>query len=198
LDPENSDAPEAVRGKRLRRAREDVGQTREQLADLLGVTAKTIFNYETGAAKPRAEVYELLASLGADARWLLLGGSDPPPPAESTVRARAPTLEAQRAVDGGGEAPPSQDGGDEEDEVEEFMRALSFAAEVRLLYGTGPVTVQLVMTAAQLYGKLRSWPPEKLERLGLISRILEENFQEATHEERPAASSVSRRDTGAH
>ena len=179
----NTDAPD-TRGGRLQLARNDLGKTQAQMAGLLGVSVRSWQDYESGVAVPKVSVYERLAELGFRPRWLL-EGVGPPKGLLPGNEAAAPVDQQQNRDPPPVEPSPRPEVEDEdEDEVEELMRALSFPAEVRL-YGTGPVTVQLIMTAAMQYAKERNWSAEKLARLARFSRILEE-ILEPTHDDRRA------------
>lgn len=58
-------------GERLRHRREELGMTRPQLAERLGVSRSAIGNYETGVSAPREEVLlRLFDALGVDANYL--------------------------------------------------------------------------------------------------------------------------------
>ncbi len=58
-------------GERLRQRREELGMTRPELAERLGVSRSAIGNYETGVSAPREEVLlRLFDALGVDANYL--------------------------------------------------------------------------------------------------------------------------------
>ena len=58
-------------GERLRRKREELGMSRAELADRLGVSRSTIGNYETGVSAPKEEVLlRLFDALGVDPNYL--------------------------------------------------------------------------------------------------------------------------------
>ena len=61
-------------GEQLRKRREELGISRAELADRLGVSRSAIGNYETGVSAPKEEVLlRLFDALGVDAwrQWLL-------------------------------------------------------------------------------------------------------------------------------
>ena len=58
-------------GERLRRKREELGMSRSELADRLGVSRSAIGNYETGVSAPKEEVLlRLFDALGVDPNYL--------------------------------------------------------------------------------------------------------------------------------
>jgi transcriptional regulator with XRE-family HTH domain len=58
-------------GKRIREAREAKGLTQKQLADMLGVTASAVTNYENETSHPKEPIlYRLLNCLDVDANYL--------------------------------------------------------------------------------------------------------------------------------
>ena len=61
-------------GKRIADAREKVGLSQPQLADLVGVHKQTIGNYERGTHKPSLKLLPLIAeATNEDLRWLVHG-----------------------------------------------------------------------------------------------------------------------------
>ncbi|WP_342773107.1 helix-turn-helix transcriptional regulator [Pararhodobacter zhoushanensis] len=73
----------ATLGDRLAAAREAASMTQTQLAQRLGVRAKTLRDWENDVSEPRANRLQMLAAmLGVSLRWLLTGeGDDVTPPA---------------------------------------------------------------------------------------------------------------------
>ena len=65
-------------GERLKNARQKAGFTQKALADALGVSLRTITNYESGKRYPKKhENYEKIASiLHIDTNYLLLQGNE--------------------------------------------------------------------------------------------------------------------------
>ena len=58
-------------GERLRRKREELGMSRSELADRLGVSRSAIGNYETGVSAPKEEILlQLFDALGVDPNYL--------------------------------------------------------------------------------------------------------------------------------
>ena len=72
----------ATLGDRLAAARDAAGLTQDDLAQRLGVRAKTIRDWENDFKEPRANRLQMLAALlGVSLRWLLTGeGNDVSPP----------------------------------------------------------------------------------------------------------------------
>ena len=72
----------ATLGDRLAAAREGAAMTQAQLAQRLGVRAKTLRDWENDLSEPRANRLQMLAAmLGVSLRWLLTGeGDDVTPP----------------------------------------------------------------------------------------------------------------------
>lgn len=177
--PPKHDQP-LERGERLRAAREFLQRTQEEMGELLGLSGRSWHEYEKGTTIPKVPVYEMLADLGVEPRFLTSGKGSPDPASGWCTPPEA-------------EPPPGRVPEDE-DEVEELMRALSYPAEIRL-HGSGKVSVQLVMTAAMQYAKTHDWSPEQLARLARFSRILEGIIEQRDDERRAQAS--GRRDTRA-
>ena len=72
--------PVFTEADRLRKAREQTGLDRASFADLIGVSAKTVLNYETGATtrvKPLVRRAWAMAT-GVPAVWLETGQTPPP------------------------------------------------------------------------------------------------------------------------
>lgn len=58
-------------GKRIKEARENLGLTQNELAELVGVTGSAITNYEKETSYPKESImYKLLDSLNVDANYL--------------------------------------------------------------------------------------------------------------------------------
>lgn len=72
--------------ERLKIARESIGKTQKEFADMLGVTYRTYQPYEIGDSKPGYKACEALTRLGFDPTWLLTG--------EGHMRRQAPTQAA--------------------------------------------------------------------------------------------------------
>ncbi|MCA0206692.1 MAG: helix-turn-helix domain-containing protein [Proteobacteria bacterium] len=85
----------ATLGDRLAAGREAAEMTQAQLAQRLGVRAKTLRDWENDVSEPRANRLQMLAALlGVSLRWLLTGeGSDVTPP-EEEPRTTDPALKA--------------------------------------------------------------------------------------------------------
>lgn len=66
-------------GDRIREERERLELNQTQLADLLGTTRKTQFNYETDARRPDANYLAAMASAGANVQYILTGDLGPRP-----------------------------------------------------------------------------------------------------------------------
>ncbi len=70
--------PEFTQGDRLRKAREDMGLSRDDFAKLVGVSRQTITNAETEAHGVRRITLNAWASVtGADPHWLEHGHPSP-------------------------------------------------------------------------------------------------------------------------
>jgi transcriptional regulator with XRE-family HTH domain len=69
--------------KRLKRARKDAGLTQPQLAELIGVSRRTVVNYEKDASKASVRAVQNIAiECAVDEIWLLTGqGKMEAPPA---------------------------------------------------------------------------------------------------------------------
>ena len=77
---------QATLGDRLAAARDAGGLTQNELAQRLGVRAKTLRDWENDLSEPRANRLQMLAALlGVSLRWLLTGeGDDVSPPGADT------------------------------------------------------------------------------------------------------------------
>ncbi|MCB1391458.1 MAG: helix-turn-helix transcriptional regulator [Rhodobacteraceae bacterium] len=87
---------QATLGDRLAAGREAAGMSQAQLAQRLGVRAKTLRDWENDASEPRANRLQMLAALlGVSLRWLLTGeGSDVAPPDEDAAAEVDPAMKA--------------------------------------------------------------------------------------------------------
>ena len=66
-------------GKRLQVIRKQQKISRSQLAEMSGISPRTIQNYEAGTSKPKIESIEkLAAALGSSARYLMYGVNPTP------------------------------------------------------------------------------------------------------------------------
>ena len=74
-------------GERLRAARKDAGVTQSAVAAELGVTIRTIQNYEAGRPIPDHNLFRLSVLFGRSARWLRTGTDAEPPPIAEAVAA---------------------------------------------------------------------------------------------------------------
>lgn len=68
--------PAALTGSRLAVARKSVGLSQRQLAEALGVSVRTIQNYEAGRSVPFRHLAALEGLLGRSSAWLLYGRED--------------------------------------------------------------------------------------------------------------------------
>jgi transcriptional regulator with XRE-family HTH domain len=72
-------------GNRLRKARNRVGLTQDEVANKLGVTRSVIARYESGTNDPPTEnIIKMAEMYGVSADWLLCLTNDPRPVAEIT------------------------------------------------------------------------------------------------------------------
>lgn len=77
-------------GKRLQVIRKQQKISRSQLAEMSGISPRTIQNYEAGTSKPKVESLEkLAAALGSSARYLMYGVTPTP---ESYIENRQEVL----------------------------------------------------------------------------------------------------------
>jgi transcriptional regulator with XRE-family HTH domain len=60
-------------GARLQEERVRLGLTKRALADALGATEKTIYNYERDATSMSVATLEILGKLGADVEYVTFG-----------------------------------------------------------------------------------------------------------------------------
>ena len=81
--------PEFTRGDRLRKAREDMALSREDFAQLVGVSRQTITNAETESHGVRRITLNAWSSVtGADPHWLEVGHPSPEAGKECELCAR--------------------------------------------------------------------------------------------------------------
>ena len=72
-------------GERIKEERERLGFNQSDFADLAAATRKTLFNWESGAAAPNANVLAAWSAHGLDVLYVVTGqraggASAPPPP----------------------------------------------------------------------------------------------------------------------
>ena len=60
-------------GERIAKARQRAGLTQRDLAESLGVTIRTIQNYESGSSAPHRHLHRIAALTGATRGWILYG-----------------------------------------------------------------------------------------------------------------------------
>ncbi|PWE30233.1 transcriptional regulator [Pararhodobacter marinus] len=88
----------ATLGDRLAAGREAAGMTQSQLAQRLGVRAKTLRDWENDVSEPRANRLQMLAALlGVSLRWLLTGEGDDVQP-QGAVEETPPSPAATAAL----------------------------------------------------------------------------------------------------
>ncbi len=96
---------ETLLGDRIATARRFKGLSIEQLADRVGVKARTLENWETERSSPRANrLYQLAGILDVPLLWLLAGSDTmpdtvPPPNLSETSRIEQKISEAENLVD---------------------------------------------------------------------------------------------------
>lgn len=71
-----------MRGDRMRKIREEVGYTQEQLAELIGVAVLQINRYENGKNEPSGDMVAKIATVLHVSTDYLLGLTDNPAPLE--------------------------------------------------------------------------------------------------------------------
>src|SRR3990167_1003749 len=71
--------PERI-GARIARARTEAGVTQEELADLIGVSTRSLQGYEAGAVKPYRHLEALAAAVNKPMAWFLHGDDAAPDP----------------------------------------------------------------------------------------------------------------------
>jgi transcriptional regulator with XRE-family HTH domain len=70
--------------QRLRRARVKEGLSQEALAERVGVTARTVINWETGVNSPElAKIPKIAAATGVKPAWFFAGEDEEPDPLDS-------------------------------------------------------------------------------------------------------------------
>lgn len=75
--PPQKHIPAWTKADRLRKAREDAGFTPAQIAELIGISRKTVWNYETGSTRPLRPILSAWAEVtGTYVEWLETG--EPP------------------------------------------------------------------------------------------------------------------------
>jgi transcriptional regulator with XRE-family HTH domain len=80
-------------GERIRAAREAIGMSQQELADLLGVTKAAVSSWENGRFRASAEHYDQLAdALQVPLAFLALGAGKPPQKPSDDDRRKMSTL----------------------------------------------------------------------------------------------------------
>jgi transcriptional regulator with XRE-family HTH domain len=64
-----------VIGERIARARTEAGLTQEELAELIGVSTRSLQGYEAGAVKPYRHMAKLSSTLNRPVAWFLHGSA---------------------------------------------------------------------------------------------------------------------------
>lgn len=88
-------------GERIQQARREAGLTQEQLADLVGVTPRTIQAYEGGHVDAYRKLPKLAESLGRPSSWLQHGenGNGPTEENDRLERILEELAELRRQLD---------------------------------------------------------------------------------------------------
>lgn len=74
MSPRNNGLRAREIGKRIQQARKEAGgMTQRELADLLGVTERSVAAYEAGDVVPYRYLRQLESALGRPAAWFLYG-----------------------------------------------------------------------------------------------------------------------------
>ncbi|MEZ5751865.1 MAG: helix-turn-helix transcriptional regulator [Paracoccaceae bacterium] len=85
----------ATLGDRISAAREYAGLKQNDLAQRLGIRAKTLRDWENDLSEPRANRLQMLAALlGVSLRWLLTGEGDDIAPPSDEAAPRDPQMQA--------------------------------------------------------------------------------------------------------
>lgn len=84
---------EGTIGRRLAQARREAGLTQEELAELVGVTTRSVQGYEAGSVVPYRHLRQLEAATNKPTGWLLYGDDGPSPPVGDVVERLAHLVE---------------------------------------------------------------------------------------------------------
>lgn len=94
-------------GKRIKQAREEavlsgdgVVLRQEDLADLVGVSTRTIQNYEAGTTSPFGKLKQIAAILGPTVEWFLYGDPAVSEPSDLAGQGVALVLDRLEAIEG--------------------------------------------------------------------------------------------------
>jgi len=90
--------PDGQTGRRLASARKDAHLSQETLAAELGVTLRTVQNYEAGRFVPYRHLSSLTRLLGRSSSWLLYG-EESPRIDELVTKSRAQRIELRQRTD---------------------------------------------------------------------------------------------------
>jgi len=86
-------------GERIRRRRERLGLTQDQIGEALGVSRETVSQWESGTTEPRPARYPLLCqTLRCNLKWLLAGEGTEEADPELTERERAHLSDYRRVA----------------------------------------------------------------------------------------------------
>ena len=79
-------------GERIKEERERLGFNQSDFAALATATRKTLFNWESGAAAPNANVLAAWATHGLDVLFVVTGQRSQPPTTQATLSPRKAAL----------------------------------------------------------------------------------------------------------
>ncbi len=81
-------------GLRIARARHEAGgMTQQELADVLGVTVRSVQNYEAGVTTPWRHMQQIIDATGKSLRWFVTGEDDMPSDQLMVLEQRVADLE---------------------------------------------------------------------------------------------------------
>lgn len=124
-----------------------------ELAKKSGLSRRMIDRYRSGADPTRESLVSLARAGGVTVSWLAAG-------------------EGPRSLEDLATAAADQEGAiPEVDELDEILRLVSRPGAVRS-YGTGRVSVQVILNAIMQHALESGWPAEKLARVARIGAIL--------------------------
>ena len=85
-------------GERIAQARRARGLAQRELAAQLGVTERTVQNYESGASPPHRHLHEIERATGASHAWVLYGDETGTPLTERAAGAREAAKDNQQVL----------------------------------------------------------------------------------------------------
>lgn len=101
MQPSTNRIPEWTVADRLRKARESAGLSQADLAELTGISRRTISSYEQGSTPKRTNVLAWAMATGYPYTWITdgsTGGTNPPGDQQERTTGRSSVLAGRRTA----------------------------------------------------------------------------------------------------